>query len=153
MNRPAAPNGGSAELNVELMVLLSATRESVWRALTEPEELAKWWGPKGFTIPNIELDLRVGGGYRFTMQPPEGDSFHLYGEFTEVEPPARLAYTFVWDPPDPDDRETVARLALDDLGDSTELSLVQGPFATDERLALHRDGWSEGLEKLAELLS
>jgi uncharacterized protein YndB with AHSA1/START domain len=143
----------SEDLTLKLKGVMPGPRESVWRALTEADELAKWWGPNGFTTPSIELDLRVGGGYRFTMQPPEGDPFHLSGEFTEVEPPARLAYTFVWDPPDPDDQETVAKLALDDRGDSTELALVQGPFATEERLELHRGGWSESLDKLAALFS
>ena len=87
------------------------------------------------------------------MQPPEGEPFHLSGEFTEVEPPSALAYTFVWDPPNPDDQETLATLSLEEAGDSTRLTLVQAPFATEERLALHRDGWTESLEKLAALFA
>jgi uncharacterized protein YndB with AHSA1/START domain len=141
------------ELILELERRVPAPREAVWRALSEPDELAKWWGPKDFAVPSIELDLRVGGGYRFTMQPPEGDPFHLHGEFTEVEPPARLAYTFVWDPPDPDDRETLATLSLEQPGEATELTLTQGAFATEERLELHRGGWSDSFEKLAALFS
>jgi uncharacterized protein YndB with AHSA1/START domain len=70
----------------------------VFRACTEPEELAKWWGPRGFTTPAIEIDLRVGGRYRFAMQPPEGNLFHLSGGFPEVDPPS-AAYTFVWTSP------------------------------------------------------
>ena len=65
------------------------------------------------------------------MQPPDGDLFHLTGEFREVDPPARLAYTFRWEEPDPDDRETVVTLSFGDLGESTELVLSQGPFATE----------------------
>jgi uncharacterized protein YndB with AHSA1/START domain len=141
------------DLVLDLERTVPAARETVWRALTEPEELAKWWGPDGFTTPNIELDLRVGGSYRFAMQPPDGDLFHLSGEFTEIEPPSRLSYTFVWDPPNPDDRETVATLSLDQAGDSARVTLRQGAFATEERLALHRDGWTQSFEKLAALLS
>ena len=132
---------------------MPAPPESVWKALTDPDELSKWWGPEGFTSPSIEQDLRVGGRYRIGMQPPEGELFHLSGEFRELDPPARLAYTFVWEPPNPDDQETVVALSLADLDDSTELALEQGPFATEERLALHRDGWSESFKKLKELLS
>lgn len=132
---------------------MPAPPDSVWRALTEPGELAKWWGPRGFTTPSIELDLRVGGLYRIAMQPPEGELFHLSGEFRDLDPPARLAYTFVWEPPNPDDQETVAALSLADMGDSTELALEQGPFATEERLALHHGGWSDSFEKLKALLS
>jgi uncharacterized protein YndB with AHSA1/START domain len=47
-----------------------ATRERVFDALTKPEQVAQWWGPAGFSLPKAELDLRVGGTYRFTMQPP-----------------------------------------------------------------------------------
>jgi uncharacterized protein YndB with AHSA1/START domain len=141
------------DLTLELERTVPASREAVWKALTEPDELARWWGPAGFTTPGIELDLRPGGAYRFAMRPPEGEPFHLSGEFTEVEPPSRLTYTFVWEPPNPDDRETLATISLGEAGDSTKVTLVQGSFATHERLALHRDGWSESLEKLAALFS
>ena len=142
--------GGVFELRLSRR--LPAAPERVFRALTEPADIARWWGPQLFTTPEIELDLRVGGGYRFTMQPPEGDRFHLSGEFAEISPPSRLAYTFRWDEPTPDDRETVVTLTLDALGDATRLSLSQGEFATDARLALHRSGWTESLLKLRELL-
>ena len=122
-------------------------------ACTEPQELAKWWGPRGFTTPAIELDLRVGGRYRFAMQPPEGDLFHLTGEFREVDPPSSLVYTFVWEPPDPDDRETVVTLSFRDVDGSTEVDFTQGVFATEARQALHEQGWMESFERLQELLS
>ncbi len=137
---------------LELTGFLAAPRERVFAALTRPSSLARWWGPRLFTTPEIELDLRVGGAYRFTMQPPEGDRFHLSGEFVVVEPPARLAYTFRWDEPTPDDRETVVTVSLDADDGATELSLRQGEFSTEERLALHRDGWSDSLDKLSALL-
>ena len=109
-------------------------------------------GPPGFTTPEIALDLRVGGRYRFTMQPPDGEHFHLSGEFVEVDPPGRLASTFRWDEPAPDDRETVVTLWLDADGAATELVVRQGEFATEERLALHRSGWTDSLDKLSALL-
>lgn len=145
--------GGRAEGSVlELAWLLAAPREHVFRALSEPATLATWWGPAGFTTPEIELDLEVGGGYRFGMQPPEGELFHLAGEFLEVDRPRRLAYTFRWEEPDPDDRETVVTLTLEDLGAATRLALRQSGFATDARLELHRSGWTDSLVKLRELL-
>jgi uncharacterized protein YndB with AHSA1/START domain len=139
-------------LVLELKCLLAAPRQRIFRTLTEPAELTKWWGPHGFTTPEIELDLIVGGGYRFAMQAPDGDPFHLSGEFLEVDPPTRLAYTFRWDEPDPDDRVTVVRLSLDSVGEATEISLSHGEFATEARLALHRSGWADSFEKLRELL-
>lgn len=137
---------------LDLERVLNAQSEQIFRALTEPRELAKWWGPHGFTTPEIELDLTVGGRYRFTMQPPDGEPFHLSGQFSEIDPPVRLAYTFRWDEPDPDDRETVVKLTLHTVGDTTKVVLWQGDFATEARLALHRSGWTDSFEKLRQLI-
>jgi uncharacterized protein YndB with AHSA1/START domain len=145
----AQPSG----LTLGMTRVLRARRPTVFRALTEPGELAKWWGPHGFTTPSAEVDLRVGGSYRFGMQPPEGDLFYLTGEFREVDPPARLVYTFRWEDPTPDDRETVVTLLLRDLGESTELVFTQGTFAAERRRALHEEGWTNSLDRLEELMS
>jgi uncharacterized protein YndB with AHSA1/START domain len=132
--------------------VLRAPRSLVFKALTEPDQLAKWWGPNGFTAPSVEIDLRVGGAYRIAMQPPEGDLFYLAGEFREVDPPARLVYTFRWEDPDPDDRETMVTLSLENLGESTELAFAQGTFAAERRRALHEEGWTDCLDRLQELM-
>lgn len=118
-------NARAGGLVLELNFVVGAPRERIFGALTEPAELARWWGPRGFTTPGIDLDLRVGGGYRFAMQPPGGDAFHLSGEFLQIDPPGRLACTFRWDEPDPDDRPTVVTLCLGDLADATQVSLSQ----------------------------
>jgi uncharacterized protein YndB with AHSA1/START domain len=141
------------ELALHMKCVLPASRSRVFAAFTEPEELAKWWGPRGFTAPSIEIDLRVGGSYRIAMQPPEGDLFYLTGAFREIDPPARLAYTFRWEDPTPDDRETLVTLSLRELGESTELVFTQGTFAAERRRALHEQGWTDGLDRLQELLS
>jgi uncharacterized protein YndB with AHSA1/START domain len=141
------------ELALQMKRVLQAPAAAVFRACTEPQELARWWGPRGFTTPAIELDLRVGGRYRFAMQPPEGDLFHLTGEFLEVDPASRLAYTFVWEPPDPDDRETLVTLSFREVDGSTQVDLAQRVFATKARRALHEQGWTESFERLQELLS
>lgn len=141
-------------LGLAMRRVLGAPRSVVFRALSEPQELAKWWGPDGFTIPSVESDLRPGGGYRIGMQPPEGDLFYLTGEFLEVTPPARLSYTFRWEDPDPEDVETVVTLSLRTIdATSTELTLDQGDFASERRRALHEDGWTQALDKLELLMS
>jgi uncharacterized protein YndB with AHSA1/START domain len=139
-------------LVLELTSVLVARRERIFAALTTPADLAAWWGPEGFTTPQIDLDLRPGGRYRFTMLPPEGDAFHLAGEFLEIQPPTRLVYTFRWEEPDPDDRTTTVTLSLGDRGNATEVSLTQGEFATAARLELHRNGWSDSFDKLGRFV-
>jgi uncharacterized protein YndB with AHSA1/START domain len=146
----ATPSG---ELALEMKRVLPASPSVVFGAFSDPSKLVKWWGPEGFTTPSLEFQPRVGGSYRIEMQPPEGDPFYLTGEFREVDPPARLAYTFVWEDPDPDDIETLVALSFRDLGESTEVALTQGPFKTEARRALHRDGWTDSFEKLKRLIS
>jgi len=139
---------------IELRVsrTVQAPRTRVWEALVDPEQIPRWWGPEGFTMPAVEVDARRGGGYRFTMQPPEGDAFLIEGEFLVVEPPERLSYTFRYDPPDPDDQETIATLTLTDENGATRIELVQGPFRTEARRELHDAGWTDTLDKLVSSL-
>ena len=59
-----------AELALHLERRFPAARGLVYRMHTDPELLARWWGPKGFSVPGIDQDLRVGGEYRIEMQPP-----------------------------------------------------------------------------------
>jgi uncharacterized protein YndB with AHSA1/START domain len=141
------------ELTLEMKRVLPAAPSVVFATFTEPSKLAKWWGPQGFTIPSVEFDPRVGGTYRIEMQPPEGDRFYLTGEFREIDPPARLAYTFGWEDPDPDDVETLVGLSFRDLGESTEVAFTQGPFKTEARRRLHRDGWTDSFDKLQRYLA
>ena len=132
---------------------MDASPERVFRALVEPDQLARWWGPAGFSSPSVDFDPRVGASYRIKMQPPEGEAFHLRGEFREVERPRRLAFTFIWEEPDPDDQETLVTLTLEGLDGPTKLIVDQGSFATESRLELHRNGWSESFERLRDALA
>ena len=144
---------GSDKLTLEMNRVLPAALTDVFAAFSEPNELVKWWGPEGFSTSSLEFQPRVGESYRIEMQPLEGDPFYLTGEFREVDPPARLAYTFVYEDPDPDDVETVVDLSFRDLGESTEVALTQGPFKTEARRALHRSGWTDSFDKLVERLT
>jgi uncharacterized protein YndB with AHSA1/START domain len=143
----------SHELMLAAERVLPAPPPVVFAAFSDRGRLVRWWGPEGFTTRSLQFEPRVGERYRIEMQPPEGDPFWLTGEFREVDPPARLAFTFVWEDPDPDDVETLVVLTFRDLGESTKLGLEQGPFKTEARRALHRDGWSDSFDKLERLIS
>jgi uncharacterized protein YndB with AHSA1/START domain len=123
--------------------------ERVFAAFGDPDSVAEWFGPAGYTCVVVELDVRVGGRYRFEMHPPDGAPFHLGGAFREVDPPRRLVFTFAYEQPDPDDRETTVTLAFEPDGDGTYLVLEQEPFATDARHDLHRQGWTDSFDRLA----
>jgi uncharacterized protein YndB with AHSA1/START domain len=137
---------------LDMTRVLPAPPADVFRAMTDEGELARWWGPNGFSTHQVTVDPRPGGRYEIEMQPPEGEPFRVRGEFLQVEPPTRLVYTFHWDPPDPDDRETVVTLSLDEGSEGTQVKLTQGEFTTEERRALHEGGWAESFDRLREIL-
>ena len=140
--------------DLRLRRLLPAPRERVFAALTRPGDLARWWGPRRFTTPEIELDLRAGGPLPLHHAAARGRprSTSRASSWRSTRRPGS-AYTFRWDEPTPDDRETVVELTVDAFGGGTVLSLWQGEFATGERLALHRHGWTDSLDKLSVLLA
>ena len=142
----------AAELALRLERVVAARPPLVFRMNVEPGLFGRWFGPKGFSATVTETDLRVGGGYRVSMRPPDGDAFVIFGEFREIDPPARLAYTFVYEPPDIDDRDTLVVLSFRDVGGATALTLEHGPFATEARRALHEQGWTDSLDRLEDLL-
>lgn len=139
-------------LALELDRVLPASRETVFAALTDPEQLASWFGPEGFTMPSLEFPARVGESLRLELKPPDGDTFFIAGEFLEVDAPALLAFTFRYEDPDPDDVENTVRLSFREAGDSTDAHLTQAPFKTEARLGLHREGWGDSFDRLERVL-
>jgi uncharacterized protein YndB with AHSA1/START domain len=140
------------ELRLCLEKDLAAPPERVFAAFVEADQFRQWWGPKGFTVTRLRFDVAENAAYRITMQPPDGDAFHLGGTFRVVEAPARLVFTFAWEEPDPDDRETLVTLTFTPAGEGTRLVLNQETFKTKARWDLHRDGWTETLERLEAFL-
>jgi uncharacterized protein YndB with AHSA1/START domain len=67
--------------------------EVLWRAWTEPEQFMKWYGPKGFTTPTCEIDLRVGGRHLWSMQSPDGMQMYYTGTYKEIVPNERLVFS------------------------------------------------------------
>src|SRR5262245_16160130 len=90
---------------IHLEKALPVSPERVFAAFVDAEQFRNWWGPAGFTVPGLQLDVMEGRDYRIVMKPPEGDSFHIRGTFVAVEPPRRLVFTFIYEEPDPDDQE------------------------------------------------
>jgi uncharacterized protein YndB with AHSA1/START domain len=132
-------------LHLERIVV--GPQHRVFAAFIDAEQLRRWWGPAGFTVPRLQFDAAEGMDYWIAMQPPDGDVFHIRGSFRVVEPPRRLIFTFNYEEPDPDDQETLVTLAFESADAGTRVILDQGPFKTAARLGLHRDGWTETLER------
>jgi len=72
---------------------VAANPEKIWDALTDPEKMAKWWGPKGFTSTVEELDVRKGGKFRVIMHGPDGVDYPNTYVFDKVNRPNQLIFT------------------------------------------------------------
>jgi uncharacterized protein YndB with AHSA1/START domain/uncharacterized membrane protein YphA (DoxX/SURF4 family) len=78
--------------------LLNAPRELVWKAWTEPEHIAQWWGPNGFTNTFDEFDFKPGGHWRFIMHGPDGKNYPNHSVFVEIDKPNRIVFDHVVGP-------------------------------------------------------
>src|SRR5688500_16768358 len=88
-----------SDLEIRMTRLFDAPRHLVFDAMTKPEHVKQWWGRlgEGYSVPVCEIDLRVGGAWRFVNRHPEGEAA-FYGEYREIAPPSRLVFTEIFEP-------------------------------------------------------
>ncbi len=85
-------------LEIHITRRFSAPPELVYAACTTAQHLQRWWGPRGMEMTRCEVDLRVGGGYRFVLRSPDGQEVGFNGEYRELVPGRRIVQTFVYEP-------------------------------------------------------
>ena len=143
----------AVSMEMELTRLFRAPRSLVWQAWTEVDKLQQWWGPRRFTNPRCEIDLRVGGAIRIDMRAPDGIVFPMSGEYEQIVPIERLVFlTSALDEQGElifTNRNTVLFREIDD---ATEISIhtrvIDAKAAAWQSLKGMREGWSSSLDKL-----
>lgn len=139
------------EVNVSR--LIDAPRARVYEAWTRPEQFAKWFAPRPFTLIVLEMDVRVGGMHRLAMRPPEGPDIPFQGTYVVVDPPARLLWTGEF-ASGPVDRYTT-EVILEEEGAKTRVRISQKFYEmTPEIEAAVQsadEGWAMTLDQLAEV--
>jgi uncharacterized protein YndB with AHSA1/START domain len=113
---------------------LDAPRDLVWRAITEADRIARWWGPHNTSTEVLEQDFRVGGAWRYVSHAPDREPVPFKGRFLEIDVPAGIVYTFTVDIPGMSDVEGVITTALVDLGDGRTRLTERSTFASAEQL-------------------
>ncbi|HEY6421173.1 MAG TPA: SRPBCC domain-containing protein [Candidatus Binataceae bacterium] len=143
-----------AERELVIERIFDAPRALVFKAWTEPERMAQWWGPRGFTMTSCKMDLRPGGAYRFEMRSPADTEHRTQGVFREIEEPERLVYTWAWvDAEGKSGHETLVTLTFAEHGGKTKLTLHQATFESVTARDAHRGGWTTALDCLAEYVA
>ena len=140
----------------ELLItrVFDAPRSLVFAAWTQPEHLARWWGPQGFVNVAWEMDVRPGGAWFRRMGAPDGTLYTKRGVYREVVPPERLVFTYVNQAADgTQDRETLVTVTFEEQGARTRLTLHHTGFESVLSRDAHEGGWTSCMERFAEYLA
>lgn len=140
---------------ISITRIYDAPVDVVWDAWTDPEQVAQWWGPRGFTLTTHSKDLRVGGHWKYTMHGPDGVDYENTTKYFEVEPHSKLVY----DHGGSDDRPPLFRVsvvfsAIADAQTKMEMTMtLPTPEAAREtRGFIKKAGGDSTWDRLAEYL-
>jgi uncharacterized protein YndB with AHSA1/START domain len=142
--------------NIVLVRSFTAPCELVWEALTTPELLVRWYGARGWHLVACEVDLRVGGAWRFDSRGPAGERLGQSGVFIEVVPPSRLVATEVFEAQSYPGESVISRDLVERGGLTTLTTTVRlpSPAARDRVLRYPMvAGFGQACERLAALLA
>ena len=125
--------------------VFDAPRELVWKANTDRELIPRWWGPHRYATRVEEMDVRPGGKWRFVSVAADGGEHAFYGEYLEVVPPEKLAWTFMFDVEGVGPQGGPETLTLEDLGDGRTLMRAVGHMGSEEAIdAALASGMTQG---------
>ena len=132
-----------SDQEIRMTRLFDAPRRLVFEAMTKPEHVRRWWGclGEGYSVPICEIDLRVGGAWRFVNRHPGGEAaFH--GEYREIAPPERLVFTEIFED-FPDAISVVTTELIEEAGRTRMTATVRYP-SRDVRDIVLSSGMSGG---------
>jgi uncharacterized protein YndB with AHSA1/START domain len=166
-------NEASADLDFVISRVFDAPRALVFKMWTDAKHMARWWGPRGFPASDCKMDVRPGGAYRIVMNAPDGAKYPLKGFYREISPPAKLVFTMdcsehpaAWhdmvkpnrtkDEPNPAG-EMLTTVTFEENSGKTTMTIRMRMASPEIRASMVKmgmnDGWSQSLDKLAELLA
>ena len=163
-----AKNNVVAERGKQEIVItrvFDAPRELVWKAWIDPEHFQRWWGPKDYSCPFCQMDLRVGGKYLNCMRSPEGQEYWSTGVYREIIPMERIVFTDCF----ADEQgnvvpaaqygmssdfplEMLVEVTFEEQDGKTKMTLKHIGIPTGPEHKGAQQGWNESFDKLAESL-
>jgi uncharacterized protein YndB with AHSA1/START domain len=131
----------------------AASAERVFEAWTSEEVLRRWHhGARGWETPEASVDLRVGGAVRVVMRDPEnGAEYGGGGVYTVIEPPRRLAFTWLWD--DRPEYETTIAISFEEVDGGTLVRFTHAGLPDLEQVRSHEGGWGAAFDELEDELA
>ena len=170
VNYMSQTTGSVKKRDLVIVRTFDAPIELVWRAWTDPEQVMRWWGPRGFTSPFCKIDFREGGKFLFCMRAPKdfqgGQDFYTAGVYKKIVPMTLIEFsqgladmdgnridpTTMGMPAD-FPKEIPSALAFKRVGNKTELTATEYGWTEGQMRDLSESGLNECLDKLAEVLA
>jgi uncharacterized protein YndB with AHSA1/START domain len=142
----------SAKTTLRMKRTYDAPAQRVFDAWTSEEVMRRWFhGKPDWETPEAEVDLRVGGAVRVVMRDPQEDvEYGGGGHYTVIDPPNRLAFTWVWDS---EPHETLIEIEFEETDGVTTVRFVHSGLWDEEAVRSHEQGWGncfDGLERTLE---
>lgn len=154
----------NTDKNLVITRTFDAPKELVWQAWTDPEHYKGWWGPRLYSCPACEIDLRVGGKYKALMR-GQGNDIWTAGTYLEIVPNELLVYTDSFS----DENGNIVSsehygmsgipevmkvtIKLEERDGQTKMTLIHEGTLEGELRDMTRAGWNESFDKLAEQLA
>jgi uncharacterized protein YndB with AHSA1/START domain len=130
-----------------------APKELVWKAWTTPELVKQWWHANRGEMKVAEIDLRVGGTWRYVSVTDEGFEVAFHGEYREIEPYDRIVSTEAYEGiPNPDENATVNTMTLEETDGRTSVSVLVEAPSKEVRDAIVESGMEAGMQDAFDLL-
>ena len=139
----------------EIRRRLAAPPDRVFAAFADPDQVALWLKPAPeISLTVLAFDFRVGGAYRFAYHLPDGQTVVIGGVYERIDPPGRLTFSWVIEPPDEHAglRSRVV-VAIADVGDGAELHIRHERLTLPGAVERHAGGWRGAIDHLVRLLS
>jgi uncharacterized protein YndB with AHSA1/START domain len=133
------------DVDIVMTRVVDAPRRIVFDAFTDPKHVPNWLlGPDGWTMPVCEIDLRVGGAWKYVYRKSSGTQMTLNGKYREVSPPARLVWTESWGPEWP---ETINTMILTESAGQTTITITMSYPSKQARDAALATGATSGMDQ------
>jgi len=142
------------EREIVMTRVFDAPRRLVFDAFSKPELLKRWFGPRGWSLAVCEVDLKVGGGFRFVLRGPDGREMGMRGVYREIVPPERSVHMESFD--DYPGESQVTAVFVEENGKTTLTATVLYPSKEVRDIVIKsgmEHGAAESYDKLAELLA
>ena len=148
-------NSPISDLTLHMNRVFKASPERLFRAWTEPDAIKRWFGPEGYHTVSAEVDLRVGGKYRFGTQDSDGAVYYISGTYREIQRPSKLVFTWVWayEISNPNEEIMLVTVEFAAHGDTTRVLLTHEHVADQQSLQGHQGGWNDCFNRMEQLVS